>query len=185
MVSINSSSLQGLLMNPQWSNSPIGNTSLQTQQRNSLINPRTVPRPSAKSSQMPFLVFQPLGICLPNQQQCQIAWWNGIQAYLWISASGVLRRRMMGPAMKKNWPCKGPREGTRVTDQLLHLDFLAIIPYHQWWIYWKVWLHSHLCTKHIWILTLDYTTSPKRKGNFQTPWSSSTSRVYRQVMLRS
>src|SRR5258708_17801689 len=128
MVSINSSSLQGLLMNPQWSNSPIGNTSLQTQQRNSLINPRTVPRPSTKSSQMPFLVFQPLEICLPNQQQCQMAWWNGIQAYLWISASGVLRG-MMGSVMK-NWPCKGPREGTRVTDQLLHPDFPTIIPYH-------------------------------------------------------
>jgi len=32
----------------------------------------------------------------------------------------------------------GSREGTRVTDQLLHLDFPTIIPYHQWWIYWKV-----------------------------------------------
>src|SRR5260370_34512996 len=73
------------MYNLQMSNSPIGNTSLQTQQRNSLINIRTVPWPSTKLSQMPFLVFLPLGIYFPNQQQC-LAWQIGIQVYLWISA---------------------------------------------------------------------------------------------------
>src|SRR5260370_14082588 len=108
------------MYNLQMSNSPIGNTSLQTQQRNSLINIRTVPWPSTKLSQMPFLVFLPLGICFPNQQQCQMAWQIGIQVYLWSSAFGVLRKRMMDPAMKKKWSCKEQGEGTRVADLLLH-----------------------------------------------------------------